>query len=248
MLEGLLSLQSFCSASKIKGIKMDYSRNYKTASSVADRIREAATAGSTVRSGTGLASRVAVTEQKLVGFDEILSRYMNLSRELFAPVAAQRQESQAPAASTSVSSQSAALSSPISAEVGDKGVRRILAALKSKESSGNYNAKNTASSASGGYQFIDSTWNSLTSKYGIGTEYKNAKQAPAAIQDQVAAKYVQDILAENNNDVTKVPVVWYTGNAAGSMSGEALAVNKGLTAERYQSDYMRRYNAMSGDY
>ena len=31
------------------------------------------------------------------------------------------------------------------------------------------------------------------------------------------------------------------------MSEEALAVNKGLTADRYQADWLRRYNAMSGE-
>jgi hypothetical protein len=142
---------------------------------------------------------------------------------------------------------SGSLAGSISADVGDKGIRRILSALKSKESSGDYNAKNPDSSASGGYQFIDSTWQSLSNKYGVGTEYKTAKSAPTDVQDIVAAKYVADILAENNNDVTKVPVVWYTGNSAGQMSEEALAVNNGLTADRYQADWLRKYNAMSGE-
>jgi len=31
------------------------------------------------------------------------------------------------------------------------------------------------------------------------------------------------------------------------MSEAALKANNGLTADRYQSDYMRRYNAMSGE-
>jgi hypothetical protein len=174
---------------------------------------------------------------------------MNFVKELFAPVAAQRETMMASGSSQSgrATGKSGPLSGAISADVSDKGIRRILAALKSKESSGDYNAKNPDSSASGGYQFIDSTWRSLSSKYGVGTEYKTAKSAPSDVQDIVAAKYVSDILAENNNDITKVPVVWYTGNAAGQMSEEAIAVNKGLTADRYQADWLRRYNAISGE-
>jgi muramidase (phage lysozyme) len=228
---------------------MDYNKGYMTASSLADRIREEASAGKKVKTGSGLASRMARTEQKLEGFNDILPQYINFTRELFAPVAAQRQGMipSSPSQSGRATGYSASLSGAISADVGDKGIRRILSALKSKESGGDYNAKNTASTASGGYQFIDSTWRSLSNKYGVGTEYKTAKSAPTDVQDIVAARYVADILAENNNYVTKVPVVWYTGNAAGSMSEEALAVNKGLTAERYQADWLRRYNAISGE-
>jgi muramidase (phage lysozyme) len=228
---------------------MDYDKGYKTASSLADSIRQAALSGTKVKVGSGLASRMAKTEQKLSEFDDLIPQYMSFTRDLFAPVAEQREAMtiSSPSLSGRATGYSASLSGAISADVGDKGIRRILSALKSKESSGDYNAKNTQSSASGGYQFIDSTWNTLSNKYGVGTEYKTAKSAPSDVQDIVAARYVADILAENNNDVTKVPVVWYTGNAAGSMSEEALAVNKGLTAERYQADWLRRYNAISGE-
>lgn len=228
---------------------MDYDKGYKTASSLADKIRQSALSGTKAKVGSGLASRMAKTEQKLSEFDDLIPQYMSFTRDLFAPVAEQREAMMAssPSLSGRATGYSASLSGAISADVGDKGIRRILSALKSKESSGDYNAKNPDSSASGGYQFIDSTWQSLSNKYGVGTEYRTAKSAPTEVQDIVAARYVEDILAENNNDVTKVPVVWYTGNAAGSMSEEALAVNKGLTAERYQADYMRRYNAISGE-
>lgn len=235
---------------------MDYSKNYMAAASIADRIREAAKSGNTVKAGGGLAARMAATEQKLSGFDEVLPQYMNFSRDLFAPVAAQREDmvmASAPegyaAASGSASSsgRSAKLSSPIAADVSDKGVRRILETIKTRESGGNYNAKNPDGSASGSYQFIDSTWKNLSGKYGIGTEYGSAKDAPPEVQDRVAAKYVEEILADNNNDVTKIPVVWYTGNAAGEMSAEALAVNRGLNASKYQSNWLGTYNKISGE-
>ena len=228
---------------------MNYNKGYMSASSLADSIRESALSGTKIKIGSGLASRLAKSEQETESYDDVVPQYMNFVKELFAPVAAQRETMMASGSSQSgrATGKSGPLSGPISADVSDKGIRRILAALKSKESSGDYNAKNPDSSASGGYQFIDSTWRSLSSKYGVGTEYKTAKSAPSDVQDIVAAKYVSDILAENNNDVTKVPVVWYTGNAAGQMSEEAIAVNKGLTADRYQADWLRRYNAISGE-
>jgi hypothetical protein len=235
---------------------MDYSRSYKTATSLVDRIREAATSGERVKAGSGLAARVATTEQKLAGYEEVMAQYMGYSRELFAPVASSRQEIQSyldtPASSpfperNPENWKSTPLMGSISAEITDENIRRILETIKGRESGGDYRVQNAKGSASGGYQFIDSTWESLSSKYGIGTEYKSAKEAPSEVQDMVAAAYVKDILAENNNDVTKVPVVWYTGNAAGQMSEEALAVNNGLTAAEYQTKWMRAYNKLSGD-
>ena len=227
---------------------MDYNKGYMTASSLANSIREEAYSEGRgeVR---GLASRLANKKQEAESYSDVVPKYMSFVKQLFAPVAAQRQGMPTTPAGSPMGAvnTSGSLTGPISADVGDKGIRRILSALKSKESSGDYNAKNPKSSASGGYQFIDSTWRSLSNKYGIGTEYKTAKSAPSDVQDIVAAKYVADILADNNNDVTKVPVVWYTGNSAGSMSEAALAANNGLTADRYQADYMRRYNAMSGE-
>jgi LAS superfamily LD-carboxypeptidase LdcB len=119
---------------------------------------------------------------------------------------------------------------------------QILATIKKRESGGNYQAKAGSSSASGAYQFTDGTWQSLTKKYGIGAEYKSARDAPPQIQDQVAGAYVKEILQKNNGDVSKIPNVWYTGNAQGNMSAKALAANKGLTAASYQSSWMKDYD------
>lgn len=121
-------------------------------------------------------------------------------------------------------------------------IEKILATIRTKESGGDYGAQARGSTASGAYQFIDSTWNSVTEKYGIGQEYRRAKDAPPAVQDAVAAAYVQDILRNNGNDVSKVPLVWYTGNAAGNISASALAANNGLTPQAYQADWMSIYN------
>jgi len=140
------------------------------------------------------------------------------------------------------------LLSPISAAETDENVRAILETIKQKESSGDYRVQNPTpgQTASGAYGYTNGTWQSLTKKYGIGTEYKSAKEAPPEVQDAVSANYVREILLENNNDLTKVPVVWYTGNAAGKISQKALAVNKGLTPAEYQNSWMRTFNKISG--
>lgn len=119
---------------------------------------------------------------------------------------------------------------------------QVLATIRHRESGGNYAIESKSSSASGAYQFIDSTWQTLTAKYGVGTEYGRAAWAPPAVQDAVAKAYVKEILAQNGGDISKVPLVWYTGNAAGQMSAQALAVNGGLTPQRYQSNWMNDFS------
>lgn len=121
-------------------------------------------------------------------------------------------------------------------------VEQILATIRKKESSNNYTAQSGGSSASGAYQFIDSTWSSLAKRYSIGTEFKSAKDAPKEIQDAVAAAYVRQILRDNAGDVSKVPLVWYTGNAQGKMSDAAIAANRGQTGEDYKNKWMAMYS------
>lgn len=120
-------------------------------------------------------------------------------------------------------------------------VGKILATIRLKESNNNYNAQNPNSSASGAYQFIDSTWKNLTKKYGIGTQYARAKDAPPNIQDAIAELYVNEILVQTNGDISKVPLVWFTGNPEGKMSAAALAANKGMTGEAYQASWLSMY-------
>lgn len=57
--------------------------------------------------------------------------------------------------------------------------QQILRGLLMQESGGNYGARSKISSASGGYQYIDKTWNN----YG---GYPHAYQAPPSLQDQRA--------------------------------------------------------------
>lgn len=115
-------------------------------------------------------------------------------------------------------------------------IEKILATIRTRESGGNYGAQNPSSSASGAYQFIDSTWQALTAKYGIGVGYPKAKLAPPEIQDAVAAKYAQEILQQAGGDVTKVPVAWFTGN----IQGKSNAVSQAEVAD-YQRKWMDTY-------
>jgi biopolymer transport protein ExbB/TolQ len=136
-----------------------------------------------------------------------------------------------------------ATGSPIGGAGGN--TSQILETIKKRESGGNYNAQNPYSSASGAYQFIDSTWQGLTKKYGIGSEFKSAKMAPKDIQDAVAKKYVDEILKQAGGDVSKVPLAWYTGNIQGNLGGAKIAPGHPGVSE-YQSKWMNDYNKMSG--
>lgn len=90
-------------------------------------------------------------------------------------------------------------------------VDEIMARIRDLESGHNYRAANPQSSARGAYQFIRGTWQSLTRRYGIGTQYAEAHLAPPEIQDAVARRYVQSILDSNGGDIQAVPAIWYTG-------------------------------------
>lgn len=56
------------------------------------------------------------------------------------------------------------------------------ACIRKYESGGNYNAENPSSSASGAYQFLDTTWRAITGLSG------RAKDYPASVQDAAFAK------------------------------------------------------------
>jgi hypothetical protein len=129
---------------------------------------------------------------------------------------------------------------------GSDQVEKILATIRMKESRNNYTAFNTESTASGAYQFLDSSWKFLTKKYGIGEKYARAKDAPSDIQDQVARRYVQDILKQSGGDVRAVPLAWYTGNIQGNISAAALAANHGMLPETYANSWMDTYNRAGG--
>lgn len=241
---------------------MKYAKNYLNTVSLADQLLQATAEGRVGKAAGGLAAREQRREARLsmdADFETVRASYINDIRNMFSDIGTEKERSQEIASYLEAPQTSpyparnpeywkeAPLAKEISADVTDENIRKILKTIKGKESGGDYTVKNPKGTASGGYQFIDSTWKSLTKKYGIGTEFASAKSAPPEIQDAVAAAYVKEILAQNNNDVTKVPLVWYTGNAQGQMSPEALAANNGYTAAEYQNNWLRRYSKIAGE-
>lgn len=122
--------------------------------------------------------------------------------------------------------------------------KALLETIKGNEG-GNYNEhkpKLGGGTASGAYQFIDSTWQTQARAAGVNTtQYPRAYMAPPAVQDKVADHYVSSILAKNGGDVGAVANTWYTGNAAGNMSAKQLAANNGFTAAQYRAKFLKNY-------
>ena len=119
-------------------------------------------------------------------------------------------------------------------------VAPILATIRTLESGGDYTARAAGSSASGAYQFIDSTW------AGSGG-YAQAWQAPPAVQDAKAAENVRRVLDDNDGDVSAVPVVWYIGHLPGptSPSWDQVPVPSAgnvLTPRQYQQRWLAEYD------
>ena len=61
----------------------------------------------------------------------------------------------------------------------------FLACVRRHESGGNYRAENPVSTASGAYQFLDSTWRTMSARAGH-SGWGHAASAPPAVQDAVA--------------------------------------------------------------
>ena len=86
----------------------------------------------------------------------------------------------------------------------------ILDTIRTLESGGNYEIRNANASAAGAYQYITSTWRHWAEQADVSTDtYPTADTAPPHIQDQVAGVNVSSILADNDNNIETVPVIWY---------------------------------------
>ena len=112
----------------------------------------------------------------------------------------------------------------------------ILAAIRALESGGDYTAAARSSTASGAYQFLDSTWG------GYGG-YARALDAPPPVQDAKAAEWAAAILARNAGDVTAVPVSWYIGHVPVGDEWDRIPPYPGntLTPRQYQQRWMAHY-------
>ncbi|MGE0139375.1 MAG: peptidoglycan DD-metalloendopeptidase family protein [Ilumatobacteraceae bacterium] len=119
-------------------------------------------------------------------------------------------------------------------------VAPILATIRSLESSGDYSAQARGSSASGAYQFLDSTWAGYAG-------YSRAWQAPPDVQDAKAAENVRAILDAYDGDISAVPVSWYIGHVPAMGSAEwdqvpAPGAGNALTPREYQQRWLAEYD------
>lgn len=115
----------------------------------------------------------------------------------------------------------------------------ILATIRQLESGGDYTARARGSTASGAYQFLDSSWG----RYG---GYPTAAEAPPAVQDAKALENVTGILATHNGDVAAVPIVWYIGHVPreGSPDWDTVpypSAGNVLTPRQYQTRWFAAY-------
>ena len=123
----------------------------------------------------------------------------------------------------------------------------ILDTIRTLESGGNYEARNPNASAAGAYQYVTGTWTYWAGEAGISTDlYPTADSAPAHIQDQVAGVNVTSILANHDNLVESVPVIWYYpvawGNDEIMDSVPAPQYGNTLTVREYQTKWMGIFN------
>ncbi len=85
-------------------------------------------------------------------------------------------------------------------------VDRFLQVLALQESGGDPRAEADTSSASGKYQYIDSTWVSRFSLYPPASQYPRASSAPEPIQDAVVKIEYEQKFKQFNNDIFKLAV------------------------------------------
>lgn len=115
----------------------------------------------------------------------------------------------------------------------------VAATIRQLESGNDYTARAPGSSASGAYQFIDSSW----AGYG---GFARAYLAPPDVQDAKASELIASVLAANSDDVSAVPVAWYLGHVPSPGSSEwdivpAPEAGNRLTPRQYQALWMDTY-------
>ncbi|WP_228389207.1 transglycosylase family protein [Cumulibacter manganitolerans] len=111
------------------------------------------------------------------------------------------------------------------ASAADTGIP-VLEKIKQCESGGDYQAENPTSTASGAYQFIDSTFQSLKASQG----YTHAADAPEAVQDAAAIELYN---AEGTAPWAPSASCWQAAGAAGPASQ---GVDRGASAHAATAD------------
>ncbi len=132
-------------------------------------------------------------------------------------------------------------------------VAAVLATIRDIESGGEYSARASGSSASGAYQYIDTTWQHWARQVGIDTAaYPSAWMSTPAQQDAVAAANVAAILTEHDHDIAVIPLIWYypaalTNPVLRHVIPRPDAGNT-LTPAQYQARWLARYQRqVAGD-
>ena len=132
---------------------------------------------------------------------------------------------------------------PLGQYVSPDDLAPILATIRYMESRGIYTLPPNKGRASGAYQYIRSTWANFRG-------FRHAYLAPPAVQDERAALDVTQFLAQWNNDVSMIPVMWYYPAAA---TRPALmdvvpvpSAGNVLTIREYQQRWLGVFSTISG--
>jgi cell wall-associated NlpC family hydrolase len=124
-------------------------------------------------------------------------------------------------------------------------VTAALATIRQLESSNDYTAQAAKASASGAYQFLDSSWRTWSAHAGYPDLYARAYLAPPHVQDAAAAAYVQAIL-DQGHEIAYVPVNWYYPAAADHPAlmdiVPAPEAGNRLTVRQYQTRWLEIYD------
>lgn len=122
----------------------------------------------------------------------------------------------------------------------------ILHTIRTLESGGNYEIHSSTSTASGAYQYINTTWRHWAEHADISTDqYPTAASAPAHIQDHVAGVNVTSILAAHDNHIEAIPIIWYLPAAWDNdtiMDRIPSFAGNTLTPREYQTKWMAIFN------
>lgn len=128
-------------------------------------------------------------------------------------------------------------------EPGGGSLDAVLLTIRTLESGGDYTVEASGSTASGAYQFLDSSWG------GYGG-YQRAADAPPEVQDAKAVELIGSILERYAGDVAAVPVVWYIGyvpadDSAAWDSVPAPSAGNRLAPREYQSRWLDKYSELA---
>lgn len=126
-------------------------------------------------------------------------------------------------------------------------VDRILQTIAFHESGGSPTAQNPRSSASGKYQYIDSSWRDFTARYyPPGSAYARAYLAPESMQDALTYIEYTEKLITYEGDLFKIAITHYMGTYDESELDTVPAGGNTLTPREYAERFIENYNSGLG--